>query len=313
MRKNLTRVLEYIKESHQVDAVFDSTAQMYDLPLSYGWFSHIILPPIETRHLVYFASSHTAARSFDIAKVCRDYPDLKTLFIVAQNDAGGRSLMKLADSFALTYTSDSRAHCRVLYIDMESQRADKTVINTALEQGNIRQREDGLWTQSGVFSADHTDAGSLFLLENINTEILQGVGADFGCGIGELARGMLQKNKTINLHAIDYDSRAIACARKNLDHFHGRITYHRWDARDEITVRDLDFIVMNPPFHTGKETSLDLGKLFFRRAREMLKNKGLLIAVANRHLAYEHFCREIFSDVEIIATNNQFKILRCVA
>ncbi len=296
-----------------VDAVFDSTAQMYDLPYSYGWFSQENMPPAATHHLVYFASSHTAARSFDIAKICTSCLDLKTLFIVAQNDAGGRSLMKVADSFALTYTSDARAHCRVLHIDMTSQIPDKTAINAALEQGSMRHREDGLWTQAGVFSADHTDAGSLFLLENINIELLQGVGADFGCGVGELAIAILQKNNTIKLHAIDYDSRAIDCARKNLEPFGNRVTYHRKDARDEITVRDLDFIVMNPPFHTGKETSVDLGKLFFRRAREMLKEKGVLIAVANRHLAYENFCREIFSDVEIVATNHQFKILQCVA
>jgi 16S rRNA (guanine1207-N2)-methyltransferase len=313
MRKNFIRVLEHIKESNIVGAVFDATAHMSDLPNSYGWFARDVMPPLSTRTLVYFASSHNAARAFDAAMLLEKFPHLTTFFMAAQNDAGGRSLMKLADSFGLIYTSDTRAHCRVIQVDMTSQNFDKEAVKTALAAGAMRKRDDGLWTQDGVFSANDTDRGSLFLIARMDTERLSGVGADFGCGIGELTYAALQKNPTLHIHALDYDARAVMCAQKNLDQFAGRVTCLRWDARDETCLRDLDFILMNPPFHTGKETSLDLGQVFFRRARESLKTNGILLAVANRHLAYEHFCREIFSHVEITATNNQFKILKCVA
>ena len=46
-------------------------------------------------------------------------------------------------------------------------------------------------------------------------------------------------------------------------------------------------IIMNPPFHTGQATDVDLGRAFLRVASASLKRGGKLMLVANRQLPYE--------------------------
>jgi hypothetical protein len=48
-----------------------------------------------------------------------------------------------------------------------------------------------------------------------------------------------------------------------------------------------DVIVMNPPFHTGQSTDVDLGRAFLKVAAASLKRGGKLLLVANRQLPYE--------------------------
>jgi len=45
--------------------------------------------------------------------------------------------------------------------------------------------------------------------------------------------------------------------------------------------------VMNPPFHTGQATDVDLGRAFLKVAAGSLKRGGKLLLVANRQLPYE--------------------------
>jgi 16S rRNA (guanine1207-N2)-methyltransferase len=48
-----------------------------------------------------------------------------------------------------------------------------------------------------------------------------------------------------------------------------------------------DAILMNPPFHTGQATDVDLGRAFLKVAFASLKRGGKLLLVANRQLPYE--------------------------
>ncbi len=44
---------------------------------------------------------------------------------------------------------------------------------------------------------------------------------------------------------------------------------------------------MNPPFHTGQATDVDLGRAFLKVSAASLKRGGKLLLVANRQLPYE--------------------------
>src|SRR5690606_39356015 len=56
-----------------------------------------------------------------------------------------------------------------------------------------------------------------------------------------------------------------------------------------------DFIVMNPPFHQGREAEPDMGRRIIKAAAVALKPGGRLLMVANRQLPYERTLAEVFS------------------
>src|SRR5690606_36201691 len=113
-----------------------------------------------------------------------------------------------------------------------------------------------------------------------------GVGADLGCGAGFLARAVLASPGVTRLTLVDIDRRAIAAARRNVE---DRPAAFLWtDVRQPADgLKDLDFIVTNPPFHDTGVEDRGLGQGFIGRAAAMLRKGGRLWPVANRHLPYE--------------------------
>ena len=77
-------------------------------------------------------------------------------------------------------------------------------------------------------------------------------------------------------------------------------------------MKNLDFIVMNPPFHEGKKTNVEIGKAFISNAFEELKSGGILYMVANAHLPYEAVLSEKFSTIEKKFEGQGFKIFAAV-
>jgi 16S rRNA (guanine1207-N2)-methyltransferase len=59
------------------------------------------------------------------------------------------------------------------------------------------------------------------------------------------------------------------------------------DVRTGPSLADLDFVVMNPPFHDTGVEDKTLGQTFIRRSHDMLRTGGVLWVVANQHLPYE--------------------------
>ena len=80
------------------------------------------------------------------------------------------------------------------------------------------------------------------------------------------------------------------------------------DLARAVPVRDLDFIVMNPPFHEGKKTDSDIGKQFIETASRSLRQGGQLWMVANAGLPYESVLGALFASHEKITEKNGFKV-----
>ena len=95
---------------------------------------------------------------------------------------------------------------------------------------------------------------------------LSGVGADFGCGIGWLARGVLASPKVTKLTLVDLDRRAIDAACRNIEDPRAAFVWE--DARLAATSLDkLDFVVTNPPFHETGGEDRSLGQAFIKDGR----------------------------------------------
>jgi len=164
---------------------------------------------------------------------------------------------------------------------------------------------EGLWTQPGVFSWDRIDPGSALLAEALPP--LSGRGADLGCGVGYLALKVLGEPAVTSAVLVDIDRRAIACAKANV--VDPRVVVRWADVRaglDDLT--ELDFVVMNPPFHAAGAQDHGLGQAFIRRAASSLRKGGVCWLVANRHLPYEATLAPLFARVTPVRDQGGYKV-----
>ncbi len=145
----------------------------------------------------------------------------------------------------------------------------------------------GFIAQAGTFSADHVDPGSALLARNLPAH-LKGRVADLGAGWGFLADAVLRHCPAVSqVDLFEADWRALELARVNLATHAGReLGFHWHDVSSGLT-GTYDAVVMNPPFHRGQQTEVDLGRGFIRAAAAALKRGGRLFMVANRQLPYE--------------------------
>jgi 16S rRNA (guanine1207-N2)-methyltransferase len=223
----------------------------------------------------------TLERRYALALALRALRPGGAMTALAPKERGGARLRKELEGFGCRVDETARQHQRICL----TTRPDAAIgLDDAIAAGGPRRLNvDGPWTQPGVFSWDRDDPGSQSLIAALPA--LSGRGADLGCGVGVLAKAVLASPAVTRLDLADIDRRAIDAARRNLDD--PRAFPHWADVRDGLDLSDLDFVVMNPPFHADGAQDTGLGQAFVRRAHQMLRTGGVLWMVANRHLPYE--------------------------
>jgi 16S rRNA (guanine1207-N2)-methyltransferase len=228
------------------------------------------------------------------------------LTALAAKDKGGARIGKELQAFGSENEETARRHHRIVSC---ARPASPVGLEDAIAAGRLQIVEaTGLWSQPGVFSWDRIDPGSALLAERMPA--LGGQGADLGCGVGYLAKAVLASPAVTRIHLVDNDRRAVEAARRNLTDPRG--VFHWADATATSELSDLDFVVMNPPFHdTGREDR-GLGQAFLRRAAALLRPKGVLWLVANRHLPYEAVLAEAFKSVRPVAQTGGYKLFEAV-
>jgi 16S rRNA (guanine1207-N2)-methyltransferase len=253
--------------------------------------------------LVVLAPPGTLERRYTLALALRALAPEGELVALAPKDKGGSRLGKELKAFGCTVEETSRRHFRIC---ATRRPAAPSGLAEAIEAGAPRLDEAlGLWTQPGIFSWNRIDPGSALLVERLPA--LAGRGADFGCGIGFLSRAVLASPKVQALTLADIDRRAVEAARRNIAD--PRASFRWTDLRErDGSVRDLDFVIMNPPFHEGGIEDQGLGQLFIRRAAEALRPGGLCWLTANRHLPYEAPLREAFRRVSLAVEGSGYKV-----
>ena len=136
---------------------------------------------------------------------------------------------------------------------------------------------------------------------------------DVCCGYGYLANRILSSHAGISeLHLIDADRDALDCAIANTEGAHVAVHAHWLDAASESLPTGLDWIVLNPPFHRGKDVDLALGQAIATAACRSLRPGGRLAMVANRPLPYERLCKGMLTTCDIAEQSGGFKILEGV-
>lgn len=165
----------------------------------------------------------------------------------------------------------------------------------------------GFRTVAGVFSADGIDRGSALLVAALPAE-MKGKVADFGAGWGYLSRAVLERAGVKECHLVEAEVEALDCARVNITD--ARAEFHWADATTVRLPKLMEHVVMNPPFHAGRDADPALGLAFIAAAALALAPDGTLWLVANRHLPYHAALGSLFREVQEIGGDGAFRVTR---
>lgn len=176
-------------------------------------------------------------------------------------------------------------------------------------------REYAITSHANVFSRDRLDNGSRLLIENMPVSNQYRQIVDLGCGNGLLGLIAASVNEFATILFTDESYMAIASAQENFVAAFG----HDRDADYKVTncllgVADQsqDLILNNPPFHQLNSTDDGIAWQMFIDARRVLRPKGELWVVGNRHLGYHAKLKKLFGNCELIAGNRKFVTLRAI-
>ena len=281
----------------------DGTGGVQLSPLSPGAEALDAIPEGSLGELVMVAPPGTVERRYALALGLRALAPGAPFTVLAPKDKGGSRLGDELEAFGCAFEESGRRHHRIC---IGARPEAPLGLDEAVAAGAPRLVEAlGLWSQPGLFSWDRLDPGSALLIETLPA--LAGRGADFGCGIGMLAQKALTSPKVKGVTLVDLDRRAVEAAGRNIGDPRAEV---RWaDLRTGPgPLANLDFVVMNPPFHQGGLEDQALGQGFVATAAKALRRGGALWLVANRHLAYEGVLKPLFARVEVRAEANGFKV-----
>lgn len=235
-----------------------------------------------------------------------------TLITAAPNQIGAGRIEKTLRKIMPKLENISKYKCRCFWAKKTGAENTKNWLDYTKKQPILNGNYQ---SQQGLFGWNKIDKGSAILAANL-PQNLSGIGADFGCGYGWLATKALKSGLSLKeIHLIDADKRAVNLATENLSNRTQsvKIIPHWHDLQTTSPINNLDWIIMNPPFHEGKEQKASLGQSLLATAAKALKPNGTLYMVANNHLPYEKTAKELFKKTEKIIEKDGFKVLKMVA
>ncbi len=232
------------------------------------------------------------------------------LAAAAANDEGGKRLPQEFAALGLEAESAAKYHARIVWGRKNAAAFDAVKARAWADRAALQPCAlTGFISCPGLFSWDRIDAGSLLLAQHLPDD-MKGRGADFGCGYGYLGRVLADRYPGIkSLICLDADARAVAACARNLAGAAFTVECRQADLTgDKGLPANLDWIVMNPPFHEGKAAHSAIGGAFIRHAARSLHRGGMLYMVANNRLPYENELQAHFGEVKKIAEKNGYKI-----
>ncbi|RUO23596.1 hypothetical protein CWE08_02825 [Aliidiomarina iranensis] len=158
----------------------------------------------------------------------------------------------------------------------------------------------------GVFSSGHLDLGTQLLLENL-PEKISGKVLDFGCGAGVISAYLAKRFSPIEISAVDINVLALEATKSTLENLGVHAEIFASDGLAHVHGH-YQWIISNPPFHSGKQTDYKITQDFIRESRNKLKADGSLLIVANTFLPYREALSENFKYVNILAHTPKFTV-----
>jgi 16S rRNA (guanine1207-N2)-methyltransferase len=292
-----------------------------------------VSPQIATENTVLSPSSSRASKQ-QKGKLCLYLPTLQKeenfynfaqclqwleedgiLFCSMENKYGASRFEKELERLTGNIESFSKSKCRIFCTTKRSSTLNQELMKEWLSKGNSQLIEGTSFiTRPGIFGWNKIDRGSALLCEQLPNS-LPGSGADLGAGFGYLSHSILTRIKDVQKLAL-YEAEALALdvARLNLEKIQTsvEVSYHWHDVRKGLNIQNMDWIVMNPPYHDGGDSDVDLGKTFISMAASSLRPAGELYFVANVRLPYERVVKDFFSSMTCCVQTDGFKVLKAI-
>lgn len=230
------------------------------------------------------------------------------LVVAMPNTAGAGRFEKELRAAAGNIVSLQKHKCRAFYAVNDGS-WNEDLFSEWRKLNELREIPNSNFTvAAGIFSGDHVDPGSQLLADHLPAH-LRGNVADLGAGWGFLSDAVLKRSANISrLDLFEADARALKCAEINLKH-HSRDIHFHWHDVTRGLPATYDAIIMNPPFHTGQATDIDLGRAFLKVAAASLNRGGKLLLVANRQLPYEAVLTTLGLTWRKVAEDRIYKLL----
>lgn len=165
------------------------------------------------------------------------------------------------------------------------------------------------YTDSGVFSKNTLDFGSVLLIKEVLKDIEnKGKFLDLGCGYGPIGIVISKVNPKLVVSQTDINEKAVILAEKN-SKLNDVITktYHS-DGFSNIK-DSFNYITLNPPIRIGKKAVFEL----YQKAYEKLENEGIFwIVVRKKQGALSHldYLKTIFKKTEITNKSKGYYVIK---
>ncbi len=164
-------------------------------------------------------------------------------------------------------------------------------------------------TDSGVFSRDRVDFGSVLLIETMQIPRTASV-LDVGCGYGPIGLVAARLADQGHVTMIDINERAVDLARRNAKaNGISNVEILVSDLYEQVSGRQFDVILTNPPIRAGKETVHRI----FSEGYERLSPGGEMWVVIQKKQGAPSARKklaEIFGDVEEVERSKGYSIFR---
>lgn len=229
------------------------------------------------------------------------------VFVTGDNKGGIKSLGSHAQKLGLGANKlDNAKHC--LWFSLFGDFAALPKIADSHFSITAAGEQLRLHSLPGVFNHGKLDLGTALLLDNLPV-ISQGKVLDFACGCGVIGAVLKRKHPQIELFSSDISALAVKATELTLAANKLSGTVIAADGLPEFP-KQFDYIVSNPPFHTGIKTDYSIVEAFIAQSATRLSSQGNLTIVANSHLAYQELLQNSFKQVSVIAKANGFVIYR---
>jgi 16S rRNA (guanine1207-N2)-methyltransferase len=166
-----------------------------------------------------------------------------------------------------------------------------------------------------TYSGESLDLGARFMLKHLPTAPLAKDVIDLGCGNGVLSVKFAQLNPKARITCVDESYMALESARVNLSNIEpdsDRFQFVANNCLDNMVGESSDLVLCNPPFHQNNAITDHIAWQMFCDAKHVLRSKGKLLVIGNRHLGYDDKLARLFgrSQIKQIANNSKFVILQ---
>ncbi len=168
---------------------------------------------------------------------------------------------------------------------------------------------------ANLFSRDRLDAGTRLLIEHMPISDSYRDIIDLGCGNGILGLVAAVLNPEAAMLFVDESYMAVDSAEQNFNTAfgdHRQADFRASNCLEGVDSESTDLVLNNPPFHHQNSIGDAIAWQMFVDARRVLKTRGELRVVGNRHLAYHAKLKKIFGNCEQIASNGKYVILKAV-